>query len=156
MSLRDRLSQANGTWKQTEARKSGFKTLPPGRYHLKINAPSSGAWVEENSDGAVRLRIPLEVVGANDESLVGQPTSKSYTLIQADGSFGEMGMSILKGDLEVLGVELPELPKIGVALDSVVGTIVSCNVQTTEREGNVYNRIYFNSVQIPAEQAEKY
>ena len=148
MSLIDELKEMDGDWQGAEARRGQFTVLPEGRYSLEVVAPTNGEWIAENKDKAIRARFLLKVVGTVDESLEGKMISKSYVLRQSDGSPGETGFGILKGDLEIMGVAVPEsLSRIAEAMQACEGKVIDATAKITEKASGTYNNIYFNSVQ---------
>lgn len=135
-------------------------TLPVGTYQGIVGAPSSGIMMAEDADGALRCRIILEVVAADDEGLKGRKVGKSWQLIGPDGNLDERGVSFFKRDMTLLGAEVGSLSDAADALEGVCGAIVQfARVDTagTDRQGKerVYENVYLNTLVEAAKPAKK-
>jgi hypothetical protein len=131
---------------EVPARENQSAGIPDGKYQLAISAPSSGILVNQDSDGGTRARVVLEVVNAADDEVLGTKDSKSWTLVGSDGALNEMGVSILKTDLEVLGIPFTKLSEVDELLEKALGAVVNATVATKERDDRVYHNIYFNTL----------
>lgn len=151
--VRDVLKQFRGQYKKTEA-VAGFVELPAGRYQFEVSLPRSGVAVGKDSDGAVRARIKLTAVVAPSAEFEGKGTSKSWTLVTAEGDLNELGVGILKADLELLGNPAAEMDDIPACLEASQGAVVNATLQRkTDDTGVERSNIYFNSLAVPAASA---
>jgi len=147
-SVRDRLRSAQEAWNGAETRGRDL-VLPQGDYQFRITGPPQGKPViVEDRDKAIRARIVLEIVGGPDPSLVGKKTTKSWTLLDGTGDPNDVGLSILKGELERLGIEtVVEMDQIGDVLDSLTGAVVDAAVVVkTGNDGVERSNVYFNGM----------
>ena len=149
--IRAKLAGLDSTWKDTPPAKGGGGGLPDGKAQLRLTEIKSGrAIVTQDSDSGIRARVGVEVVNCADDTFVGRRGSKSWTLINGDGTPNDMGMSILKTDLQVLGVDgVDTLPagKIGDALVSCIGAVVDATIKhKTDPGGTERENIYFNGL----------
>ena len=144
--IRDTLKALSGKWDGVAPREGLGAHLPSARYQFEISAPSSGVLVNKDSDGAIRGRIVLTVVGTSDAALEGKVTSKSWTIVDKDGSLSEMGVSILKADLELLGIPCASPAAIPEALQAACGMIVDATVKLVKKDDGIEREnIYFNA-----------
>jgi len=151
--IRKVLSSMKKKWADVQPRGGGFAPLPGGRYQFEIDLPETV--VGQDSDGAIRARIMLNVVAGPDPELEGRRTSKSWTLVQPDGTPNDIGLEILKRDLEILGLEVDDLSKLAEALQDAAGSIVNATVRVREDSAGVpREQIFFNSLQQPGPSAK--
>ena len=149
--IRSALEQLDKEWKDTAPAQGGGGGLPSGKVQLQLCETKSGrALVSKDSDGGIRARVGVEVINHHDEEFIGRRGSKSWTLVNGDGAPNEMGMSILKQDLKVLGIDdVDNLPatKIEPALEDCIGSVVDATVQhKTDSNGIERENVYFNSL----------
>lgn len=143
-----------------EAEGQGFGNLPVGTYQGVVCAPSSGIMMAEDADGALRCRIILEVVAADDEGLKGQKVGKSWELVKPDGNLNEQKVRFFKKDMSLLGAEVGTLSEVADALESVLGAIVQfarVDNDGVDRDGNqkTYENVYLNTLVEAAKPAKK-
>lgn len=143
-SIEELLDQFAGTWKDTTPMPRGI--LPEGRYQFQLYKLDNSALITTDRDQAVRARIGLAVVAGPEGVEVGRKTTKSWTLFE-QGQPSELGFSILKTELEAIGVDvasldLSQLPEL---LQSLMGTIVDAEARVkTNDKGMEYQQIFIN------------
>lgn len=121
--------------------------LPDGKYQVEIEGPASDeGYIYETKNGAKICGVNLEIIGAADDALIGRSLRKTYVLVTTAGVLNETGVSILKGDLEMMDMPLPKLSLIDEVLAATVGARVNITLKT-EEDGEYTNfNIYFNDV----------
>ena len=150
MGLMDKLREQDGAFKDVEAAAASGERqpLPAGKYQFRVLEPANTGLVHEDTDGAVRARVSLEVEAAADDELIGRRTSKSWTLLTADGELNEMGVEYLKKDLRTMGVEREDygLSEVETVMADILGVIVSAGLVLNEKNGTKYENVYINSL----------
>ena len=135
--LLSRLKKVNAQWRKAEVRQRG--ALPDGRYQMRLETLSGNTVVFADRDGGIRARVRLVVVNGPEEGLEGRSTTKSWTLLDKDGSPNEISLSILKSDLATLGIDVESLDIKDVP-DAIVkhaGDILDVTIRNREDDAGI-------------------
>ena len=90
----------------------GGKDIPnDGDFQVQIEEPSSG-FFNTDKDGVGRARVVMRVVNTDDPEVEGATDTCSWWLVNDDDSLNEQGVSILKGDLQTMGIEFTRLSEV--------------------------------------------
>lgn len=128
-SLSSRLKALQKTWKKTEPRKVGAP-LAPGDYTARIDTATIG----ESKSGRIQIDWALTIVG---DEYDGKKVHR-YTGLETEENLG-----FLQGDLEVLGLTIPD------DIDDLGDTLTEANgmmVEITVVKNDEFLNIYFNDV----------
>lgn len=141
MSYKDRLSKLSQQWDKSKPT-AGFEKLPAGKYQFEIKRATLGESTASYNKG--HLQVTYEVAVA-----IGPLKGKKAFInvdLESDGKNGQYptGMSIFKGHLTNLGVEIPKQlteKAIQEVLKTLIGVIFNgqCVVN-----GKGYANIYIN------------
>lgn len=133
------LAQQQTLWDESEP--SSFGTIPDGRYVAEIVDTVVEKGGSENE--RLQARYTLQIVSAQQNGRICWRTM---------GLESEVGLSMLKGDLETLGVSIPgnisELPSV--LYEHVKGLVVNIRLKTKVRADGSFQNV--NIMGIAAEQ----
>ncbi len=120
------LSAFDEEYEQAEAPE--FDEVPDGKYQVRIHA----ARMSESQKGDPMIKWDLVVISGQ---LAGRHIFKNSVITQASLPF-------VKGDLKVLGVQLPKFSE----LPNHLGLVLDKKLQVTKRTKDEFANVYFNKL----------
>lgn len=137
-SYASRLKKMNEEYKETKSQKGGGSRPPAGKYHMRVEK----AFLEENKK-TKHLQVLWQLVIVGGE----QDNRKAFKRNSLEGEYSEMGLGILKGDMETLGHPMKNIihliGKNGL-LQKTIGTIIETAL-VDSKNPKFYN-LFFNGL----------
>ncbi len=143
MGYADRLKKLNEAYKDSKVKKGGIGARPAdGDYHLRIEKAQLSEVPKGKLKGSMQVVWVCAVAGGDDAG------KKLFKNVIIEGVTADIGLGILKGDLETLGLKMPNISKL-VGKDGIlgqcVGKVLNSRLITNEKDPRWY-KIYFNDL----------
>lgn len=138
MSYLKRLAKLEEAFKNAKAPERA-KGLPPGDHTCKLTSAVLREGKSEKTKGNLFVDFKFTVLTGEAK---GEKGTKSINLDYEDDKNGRIGLGLLKGDLQTLGIKLTKISMLEKALEKAKGLIVK--VRSVEKGG--YFNLYLNEL----------